>query len=124
VMAQRGLPDQVARARPAAVEPERKVAAKKRDKAETRGGTALAKKDRAKRGKDGAKEGTTARKPKHADPEETREAKKKDTDSQGAGSKVAGKKGRTAVAAKKDEEERKPARVRHTFDAAKPTQKS
>jgi len=123
VMAQRGLPDQVARARPAAVEPERKVAAKKRDKAETRGGTALAKKDRAKRGKDGAKEGTTARKPKHADPEETREAKK-DTDSQGAGSKVAGKKGRTAVAAKKDEEERKPARVRHTFDAAKPTQKS
>jgi serine-type D-Ala-D-Ala endopeptidase (penicillin-binding protein 7) len=94
VVAQRGLPDQVARARPVAVEPERKVAVKKKDKADARSGTVVAKKDRTGKGKDGvAKEGTLAKKRK------------------------------TAVA-KKDEAERKPTRVRHTFDAAKPTQGS
>jgi serine-type D-Ala-D-Ala endopeptidase (penicillin-binding protein 7) len=81
VVAQRGLPDQVARSRPAA--------------AEARSGTVVAKKDRTGKGKDGvAKEGTAAKKRK------------------------------TAVAEKKDEAERKPTRVRHTFDAAKPTQRS
>jgi serine-type D-Ala-D-Ala endopeptidase (penicillin-binding protein 7) len=125
VVAQRGLPDQVARARPTAAEPERKVAAKKRDKAEAKGSTVVAKKDRATKGKDGAaKDVTASRKRKNADPEEPREAKKKDTDSKGGGPKVAGKKGKTAVAEKKDEAERKPTRVRHTFDAAKPTQRS
>lgn len=120
VVAQRGLPEPVARAKPAAAEPERKVAAKKRDKAEAKGSTVVAKKDRAKKGKDVA----VAKKRKKADAEETREAKTKDTDSKGAGTKVAGKKGKAAVAAKTDEEERKPTRVRHTFDSAKPTQRS
>ena len=123
VVVQRGLPDTFARARPAA-EPERKLAAKKGDKASAKSATVVAKRDRAKKGKDGAaKEVTAAGKRKKAEPEATREAKKKDT---GSPAKVAGKKakGKTAVAAKKDEEERKPTRVRHTFDAAKPTQRS
>lgn len=127
VVAQRGLPDTFARAKPAAAEPERKLAAKKSDKAGARGETVVAKKDRAKKGKGGAaKEATTAGKRKNADPEATREAKKKDIDNPATGSKLAGKKakGKTAVAAKKDDEERKPTRVRHTFDAAKPTQRS
>jgi D-alanyl-D-alanine carboxypeptidase len=122
VIAQRGLPDNMAQSRPAREESERKVA-KKSEKAEVKRSTVVAKKDRKKKGKAADSSNTpAAKKNEDAKAEDAQQAKADGKSKQG--NKLAHKKGKTAVATKKDEDERKPARVRHTFDAAKQTQKS
>jgi serine-type D-Ala-D-Ala endopeptidase (penicillin-binding protein 7) len=123
VVAQRGLPDNVAQSKPATEESERKVA-KKSDKAEGKRSTVVARKDRTKKAK-AAESGKApaAKKNEATEAEDAREEAKADDDRK-ADDKPGRKKGKTALAAKKQDEERKSSRVRHTFESGKQTQKS
>jgi len=124
VVAQRGLPDNLAQSKPAKEESKRKVA-KKSEKPQAKGSTVVARKDRPKKSKAGkaadSSNAPAAKKNEGTEAEDAREAKAAGDRKQG--DKLAHKKGKAAIAAKK-EEERKPSRVRHTFESGKQTQKS
>jgi serine-type D-Ala-D-Ala endopeptidase (penicillin-binding protein 7) len=125
VVAQRGLTDNVAQSKPAKEESERKVA-KKSAKSEAKGSTVVARKDRPKKSKAGkaadSSNAPASKKNEDTEADDAQEAKAPGDRKQG--DKLAHKKGKAAIAAKKQDEDRKPARVRHTFESGKQTQKS
>jgi serine-type D-Ala-D-Ala endopeptidase (penicillin-binding protein 7) len=122
VVAQRGLPDNVAQSRPATEESEHKVA-RKSEKAEGNRSTVVARKDRTKKAKSAESGNAPAAKKNEATEAEDAQAAKADGDRK-ADDEPVHKKGKTALAAKKEDEGRKPSRVRHTFESGKQTQKS
>jgi serine-type D-Ala-D-Ala endopeptidase (penicillin-binding protein 7) len=122
VVAQRGLPDNVAQSKPATEESEHKVA-RKSEKAEGNRSTVVARKDRTKKAKSAESGNAPAAKKNEATEAEDAQAAKADGDRK-ADDKPVHKKGKTALAAKKEDEGRKPSRVRHTFESGKQTQKS